>query len=351
VSTPAAASASSSVTLGGRPWGVAAQGLVGYVAVEGDSGRGGRLVTLDLGSSPAKVLGSVDLPTAVGLAGAALTPDGDVLLVAVGQGGASVFDTSRVRAGRADAEIGQLVGGRQSQTVEVAVSPDGRFAAASNEGTKTVSIFDLQLALRQHFAVNALVTEFDTPGLPVGVAFTPDGKSLFVDVEKGKGAQGMVDVFSVGGGQGGEAWRRVGAVSAGCDPVRLAIDGTSQTTWVTARESNAVLAFDTTKLESAKKSALRRWTRVGSAPVGVAASLDGSTVIVNNSNRFAGQKADSTATVLDAKALMAGKVSTTASAPTGAFPRDAVALRDGGFLVSDFNNGMVTVVRGSSPGP
>ena len=78
-------------------------------------------------------------------------------------------------------------------------------------------------------------------------------------------------------------------VTAGCGPVRVIVSRDNRVVWVTARESNALLAFDASKLISDQGAALFTSIQVGTSPVGlVFVRADERLVLTANSNRFAG---------------------------------------------------------------
>jgi len=104
--------------------------------------------------------------------------------------------------------------------------------------------------------------------------------------------------------------------------------------YATARNSNALLVFDAAKLRSDAARALVGRVPVGTAPVGVAVVDSGRTIVVTNSNRFAGSAEDrQTLTVIDAAKVSDGERAVIGSIPAGAFPREMRVTSDGATLI------------------
>jgi DNA-binding beta-propeller fold protein YncE len=115
---------------------------------------------------------------------------------------------------------------------------------------------------------------------------------------------------------------------------------------VTARNSNALLVFDTDKLRSDPGHARIASIPVGTAPVGVAVVDSGRKVIVTNSNRFAGSSNDhQVLTVVDATKVDSGAGAILGSIPAGAFPREMRVTSDGTTLiVTNFASNSVEII-------
>jgi DNA-binding beta-propeller fold protein YncE len=115
---------------------------------------------------------------------------------------------------------------------------------------------------------------------------------------------------------------------------------------VTARNSNALLVFDTDKLRSDPGHARIASIPVGTAPVGIAVVDSGRKVIVTNSNRFAGSSNDhQTLTVVDATKVESGAGAIVGSLPAGAFPREMRVTSDGTTLiVTNFASNSVEII-------
>jgi DNA-binding beta-propeller fold protein YncE len=310
--------AAESVPVGANPFGVARSGTTTYVATSSE------LVVLDR-SRPAAV--RVPAPGGGPLLGAALAPDGRSLFIAAGVS-VLVYDTATARF------VGRLTDPSATGMIEVAVSPDSRYVAASDEQAGLVTVFDA--------ANRSVAAQVRVAPLPVGLAFTPDGRSLLVTSERtaaataGSDQPGVLQVIDT------DRWTVRSTVPAGCGPVRVAV-GPDGRTWVTARGSNALLMFDTRRLEDADPAALLAWIRVGPAPVGLAVADAGRRIVVANSNRFVAPDSPSTLSVVDPG--RDGTPAVIASVPTEAFPRDVTASPDGSTVVAScYGGGTVEVV-------
>jgi DNA-binding beta-propeller fold protein YncE len=119
-------------------------------------------------------------------------------------------------------------------------------------------------------------------------------------------------------------------VPAGCSAVRMAISPDGRRIYVTARNSNAVEVFDTSKLVSDPDHARLGVAPVGEAPVPVAVIDGGKKVVAGNSNRFGGRSSGETLSVLDAARMeQKGADAALGTIPSGAFPRELNVSADG----------------------
>ncbi len=369
-------------TTGGHPFGVAAtpDGRWAFAAMLGGTG-GGSVQVLQLGvgkgtgSGPAVTeVRSIALPASSGgqPAGAAVTPDGRYLLVADGAG-AVVVSVARAEAGTAGAVLGTLAAPRQARgpaggAIEVAVSPDSRFAFVTLEYADEAVVFNLAAALAAGFGRAGYVGAIPLGNATVGLAVAPDGRWLYATSESAAPGQHPVGLGPPGGCQGnvpgagpGErpgtltvidlrraesdpARSVTAAVEAGYQPVRVvtAADGTE--VWVTARASDDLLCFSAARLAADPAHALVAVTRVGSEPVGLAAVRGGSLIVVADSNRFGPAGQSSTLSVVDASAALAGRSAVVGVLPAGGFPRDMSLSPGGTLLVSDYTSGQVQAI-------
>ena len=119
----------------------------------------------------------------------------------------------------------------------------------------------------------------------------------------------------------------------------MAISPGGERVYVTARNSNAVLAFDTSRLISDPEHARLATVPVGAAPVPVAVIDGDRKVVAGNSNRIAGATEPQTLTVLDAGRMQEGVAATLGTIPVGAFPREMAVSADGRTLfVTNFGS-------------
>ena len=317
---PGPALASTTVPVGANPFGVAVSSTAMYVATSSE------LVVLDRSN---RLVARVAVPEGGPLAGEALAPNGRMLFVAAGAG-VVVFDTT------SNQFVARLFDPNERGTIEVAVSPDSRYVAASDEQAGLVTVFNI--------ADRSLVAQVHVAPLPVGLAFTPDGRALFVTSERTSNPAatetdqpGVLQVIDT------KSWTVRDTVHAGCGPVRVAVSPTGRT-WVTARGSNAVEEFDTKRLEAGAANALRAWIRVGPAPVGVTVADDGKRIVVANSNRFVAPESPSTLSVIVARGPH-GKPALTRSVATQGFPRDVTVSPDGNTVIAScYGSGTIDMV-------
>lgn len=129
----------------------------------------------------------------------------------------------------------------------------------------------------------------------------------------------------------------VATIPAHCSPVRAIVSRDGSTVWVTARESDQLLAFSASRLRSDPRRALIAAVRVGEAPVGLALVNNGRDLVVADSNRFGAPGARAALTVVNAAAALAHRPAVVGTITAGAFPRE-MALEPSGsaLLVGNF---------------
>jgi DNA-binding beta-propeller fold protein YncE len=335
--------------------------------------------TAGTGSAPAvSDVRSIPLPTSSGgaPAGAAVTPDGKYLLVADGAG-LAVISVARAEAGTAGAVLGALAapsqaGGATGQAggaIEVAVSPDSRFAFVTLEYDDAAAVFNLATAVTHGFGSAGYVGAIPLGQATVGMAVSPGGRWLYATSEGAVAAQhpagagsprgcpgnvpgtspgeppGTLTVINLPRAETDPARSVTATVDAGYQPVRVvtAADGTQ--VWVTARASDDVLCFSAAKLAADPAHALVAVARVGSEPVGLAAVRGGTLLVVADSNRFAASGENSGLSVVSVPAALAGRPAVAGDLTTGSFPRDMAVSPDGTLLVSDYASGQVQAVN------
>jgi DNA-binding beta-propeller fold protein YncE len=296
---------------------------------------------LRLGSSLAPVkVRTVAMPPAFDAIGETLTPGGRYLLAASGQG-AVVISVARAERGSAGAVLGTLVDPTAAEGgIEVAVSPDGRYAFVTMEDSQDVAVFDLHRALTQGFGPGDYVGSIPLGTAPVGLAVSPDGRWLYATSEVAAGTtgqQGTLTVISLPRAETDPSSSVAATVAAGCNPVRVVTSADGKQVWVTARASDDLLCFSAAALRADPARALVAVVRVGEAPVGLMLVRDDSLVVVADSNRFNAPGASSDLSVVDVAAALAGRPAVVGRIPAGQFPRE-MALVPGGqrLLVSNY---------------
>ena len=282
--------------------------------------------------------------------GEQLTSDGRYLLVADGSG-AVVIDVARAEDGAAGAVLGTLSSPAGRGAVEVAVSPDDRFAFVTLELSDSLAVFDLRKALASGFGPADFVGTVPLGTAPVGLAVSPDGRWIYATSESGRGAAtaqaaGTVTVIGLRQAETRPADAVAGTVPAGCSPVRVVTSADGKVVWVTARGSDAVLGFSAAALRTDPGHALLARVQVGEAPVGLALSGDGQRLVVADSDRFSAKGATANLAVVSVSAALAGRPALLGLIPAGAFPREMTVIpRTDTLLVTDYLAGQVQAVN------
>lgn len=287
-------------------------------------------------------------------AGAVLTPGGKYLLAVNGQGGVRVISTAAAERGSSRAILGNITvpgsAGERSAAgdIEVAVTPDGRYAFVSEEDSAQIAVFDLQHALAGHFGTASYVGTIPTQIAPVGMAVSPDGKWLYATSEtmQSSSAVGSLSVISVARAETDPAAAVVTRVQAGCNPVRVITSANGQVVWVTARASDTLLAFSAARLAARAAHPLLASVRVGELPVGLALARGGQLIVVADSNRFDVANAHASLAVVDVADMLAGRPALVGYLPAGRFPRDIAAGPGGSLLlVANYDSDQLETVR------
>ena len=309
------------------------------------------VLQISAGRAP-QLIRTIPLPEPA-TAGVALSPDGRMLLVADGSAGAVVVSVPAAELGGPEAVLGTLAtpGGHGGGAIEVAVSPDHRYAFVSLETADQIAVFNLAKALASGFGPDAYVGSIPTQIAPVGLAFSPDGRWLYstsegqsrAAVTTGSGTLAVISVSRAESDPGGSV---VARVTAGCDPVRVITSADGSVVWVTARGSNALLAFSAARLRTKPGDALLANVQVGEAPVGLALVRDGTMVVVADSDRFNSAGQHATLAVVNVADALAGKPALVGYLPAGGFPRDMAAGPGGAtLLVANYLSHQVEAVN------
>lgn len=127
--------------------------------------------------------------------------------------------------------------------------------------------------------------------------------------------------------------------------MRIALSPDGRRAYVTARNDNALLVFDTAQLRRHPHHALIATVPVGAAPVGVAVINGGKRVVVTNSNQFVRPHHPQSLTVADAARVSQCAAAVLGTIPTGAFPRD-LHLTPGGhtLLLTNTNSNTLQLI-------
>jgi DNA-binding beta-propeller fold protein YncE len=185
------------------------------------------------------------------------------------------------------------------------------------------------------------------------MAVSPDGRWLYVTSENAtrsslgplSGDHGTLSVISLSKAETNRAAPVVVSVDAGCEPVRVVTSADGSVVWVTARASDALLAFSAAKLVSDPSHAFIAGVPVGEAPVGLALVNSGSRIVVADSNRINAPGASASLAVVNVAAALAGRPALLGYARAGLFPREMAAVPGGRILlVTDFSSGQLEAV-------
>ncbi|HEX8069237.1 MAG TPA: hypothetical protein VF546_04745 [Pyrinomonadaceae bacterium] len=365
----ASAAPSVFVPLPGHPFGVvsSADGCWLFASLLGMDAKSTTGVAL-----LSRAAGKVELKQTFAVAGQpgglALTHDGRLLVLSTGD--RVVFmDVARMTSGRGDPVLGHFSTGENAGSVYVNVTPDDRFLFVSDERAQAVSVVNLQRARAEGFKPSAIVGRIPVGHAPIALTFSPDGRWLYTTSQVAPDSygwpaecrpehadpataqprfpQGAVIVIAVARAETDPANAVVAKVPAGCNPVRLALAPDGARAYVTARNSNALLAFDTAALRAGDASrALIGTVPTGTAPVGVAVIADGRQIVVTNSNRFSHDPdARQTLTVIDAARVADGAAAILGSVRAGGFPREFGQAPDRRTLfVTNFNTRELQII-------
>ena len=298
--------------------------------------------------------------------GVVLTHDEKLLIVAAGTQ-AVFLDVGRLQSGKGNPVVGTISDAAFQGSILVNVTPDDKFVFVSQERSRSISVIDLSRARgAAGFSARAIVGTIPTGDGPVSVELSPDGRLLYATSQNapagfgwkktcinpqnaGAGLThqfGAVLIIDVARATAKPATSVIGAVQAGCNPVRVALSPDGATAYVSARTDNALLAFDTKKMLSDTAHARIAKVPVGTAPVGVAVVDNGTKVVVTNSNRFEGSAdANQDLTVVDATKIAEGARAVIGSIPAGAFPRQIHLAADGTtLLLTNFTSGTLEII-------
>lgn len=297
--------------------------------------------------------------------GMALTSDAQLLIVA-SDDRVTFLDAGRLIAGAEDPIVGYLNDAPLAGRVYANVTPDDRWLFLSDESSRTISVVDLVKARASHFDGAAVIGQIPVGRAPIALTFSADHRLLYTTSQVAPAGYGWPPVCSAPGSDIARqpsnysegailvvdvlrathdpANAIVGAVSAGCNPVRLVTSPNGEVAYVSARSDDEILAFDTGKLISDPAHALIGRVPVGDAPVGMAVLDGGARLAVTNSNRF-GTGTTASLTIIDAQNIRTGEAAVLGSVPAGVFPRELRVTEDEQTLVmTNFGSKNVAVI-------
>jgi serine/threonine-protein kinase len=279
--------------------------------------------------------------------GEALTHNQKYLLV-TGHSGLTVFRVSDLEHGLSTPAGVLASPGRHA--VQVAVSPDDRFAFVTLQYSHAVAVFNLGKALASGFGPADLVGRIPVGANPIGLTVSPSGRYLYVasglatpTPASGHGSLSVIDLRKA---ETSPATSVMKKISAGCGPDRVAVSGDGRTVWVSVGGGNAVIAFSAAKLLSDPAHALLARVAVGQRPLGLVLVNRGAKLIVADSNRDKTAGGGVGLAVIDVQRALHRQPALTGFLHTGSTPRQ-FALEPGGgtLLVVDTGSGQVQAMK------
>jgi DNA-binding beta-propeller fold protein YncE len=327
-------------TVGGKPFDVVVTSHgFGFVAL------GTALGVLQTSRPVPRLIRTIPLPGAFGVA---LTQDQKYLLVAA-QSGLTVFRVSDLEHGLST-PLGTLTGPGARHAVQVAVSPDDKYAFVTLQFSGHVAVFDLHRALKSGFGPADFKGLIPVTARPMGIAASPDGHYVYVAsglaTPASASGQGSLTVIDTLRAERAPASSVVRVVKAGCGPDRIAISKDSSDIWVTVGGSNALVAYSAAKLLSDPGHALIARVAVGELPLGLVFFDHGNRLLVADSNRDQVTGHAANVALVNVPNALRGKPALLGTVGSGA-GAGQVALYPGGktLLVADTGSGQVQVIK------
>jgi DNA-binding beta-propeller fold protein YncE len=280
--------------------------------------------------------------------GVALTHDQKYLLVS-GQSGLTVFGVSALEHG-VSTPLGTLTSPGGEHAVQVAVSPDDKYAFVTLQLSGHVAVFNLRRALTSGFGPADLKGLIPVAARPAGIAASPDGHYVYVASglatpasASGRGSLTVIDTLKA---EQAPASSVVTVVKAGCGPARIVISKDSRVIWVTVGGGNALVAYSAAKLLSDPRHALIARVTLGELPLGLVFFDHGRRLLVADSNRDQVTGRVSNLALVDVPSALRGKPALLGTIGSGAAPGQIV-LYPGGktLLVADTGSGQLQVIK------
>lgn len=324
------------------------------------------LGVLNTSTFPPSLTYQIPLPPAYidyeGANGLTLTSDGKYLFISAGEG-VVVVDAALAAAGSPDAVVGTLNGTTGTQNpgnaaIQTTITANTTYAFVSQEygpsnGTLpgNVDVFKLRTSANGSLVSGTPIGSLTLGYEVVGTILSPNGRTLYATSESynvNSTVPGFISVIDVETliANPGDPHAVLSNVTASCGPVRAIVSSDGQVLWVTARESDLLLAFNATKLVSSPAEALLASVQVGTAPVGLIFVRNETRILTADSNRFNATNATSGLSVVDVRAALAGSNSSVlGKVPTGLFPREFALSPDGDtILVADYTSKQIQAV-------
>jgi DNA-binding beta-propeller fold protein YncE len=281
--------------------------------------------------------------------GMTLTHDGRLLIVA-SDDRVAFIDSARLTEGSADAVVGYLDDAPMAGRMYANLTLDDRWLFLSDESARTISVVDLVKARASDFHSSAVVGQIPVGRAPIALTFSLDHQLLYTTSQVAPAnygwppvctppaseaarqgadyAEGAILVVDVARATRDPAHAVIGAVPAGCNPVRLVISPDGEVAYVSARTDNVVLVFDARRLLADPTQARIGRVPVGNAPVGLAVLNHGGRLAVTNSDRFGGSNSPQSLTIIDTAKMSQGEGAILGNVAAGVFPRELKVTED-----------------------
>jgi DNA-binding beta-propeller fold protein YncE len=283
--------------------------------------------------------------------GEAISPDGKYLLAAAGSG-AYVISVHAAEEGEDSAVLGQLTSpaGANAGAIEIAFSPNSRFAFVTLQNSNEMAVFDLTKSADHGFGQSGYVGMVPLATGPVGVAVSHDGHYLYVASENNQShpVEGTLSVVSLAQAESDPAHAVVGHVTAGCEPARVLVSQDGRVVWVTDRASNALIGFSAAKLLTKPGDSLILRVNVGQTPIGMTFVNGGKEIMVVDANLHDAAGGYTLAVVSTQRALQRSSHALLGYVTAGDVPREAAAEPAGTVLVTSNNSAQLQAVDAGS---
>ncbi len=309
----------------------------------------GRIEVLSDRSFPPRPMREIG-PPQLGMAGEAITHDGRYLLAAsrtdaaAARTGIVVFSLASAETTGASVPWISFRRPDAGGAMKVITSPDDRFAFVSLETSNEIAVFNLRRALSDRFRTSQLVGMIPLGQGPVGMAISPNGRWLYATSEIARGwpgrepQQGSLSVIDLHRAEATPSMSVMRTVTAGCRPVRMTLSQDGQIIWVTARESNALLAFSAAKLITDPVHALIADVPVGQAPSDVVVVDHGRRLVVTDQNRYATATSRPELSVINPAAALAGQPALVGTLPADPAHEEGVEPNGTTLLIPEDNH-------------
>ncbi len=253
--------------------------------------------------------------------GDTLTHDGKFLVAADGTG-AVVINVAAAETGAPSPVAGSLTSPHGGGAAEVLISANDEFAFVTLQNSAEMAVFNLARALSQGFSSADFVGYVPLGQQPVGLA--SDGTWLYV-----ANIGGTISVVNLAKAEASPAAAVVATDKAGCGTARAILSADHKVLWVTARQSDELLAFSAKLLRTDPGHALLAKVMVGEVPLGETLVDHGAKIVVADSNLNGLATAAANLAVVDTARALAGKPALLGYVPAGLLPRQ-LAVEPGG---------------------